>query len=317
MKVRISHHRHTLTIVALAFAFVVASFCGTTIASPGMLILVVMAISLIGVPHGGLDHWTGRDLLYSRLGNWWSSAFLGGYLGVALLVVLGWLFAPWATAVAFFVISAWHFGFEDDRSTFRNPFMNHVAAVAIGGLVIWIPFIAQPEQISEVMDSITPASLLSVATIMLTTQVIGLCMLPVALIVVVRDFTDQAWVRALRNVSFSLLFAFADPIVAFAVYFCGWHSVRGLRALATVHSQTLRQMVLATMPMSLAAICLSLVGWLFWSSGQSVSDAVIRTLFIGLSAIAVPHLLLHGLVTGWLSNRDSVSGGDRTMGVVT
>ena len=35
----------------------------------------------------------------------------------------------------------------------------------------------------------------------------------------------------------------------------------------------------------------------FWSSGQGVSEATSRTVFVALSAMAVPHLLLHGPIT--------------------
>ncbi len=38
----------------------------------------------------------------------------------------------------------------------------------------------------------------------------------------------RSQVRATLSLSFLLLFAVADPLIGFVIYFCGWHSMRGL-----------------------------------------------------------------------------------------
>jgi len=59
----------------------------------------------------------------------------------------------------------------------------------------------------------------------------------------------------------------------------------------------LGELVVATMPMSLGAVALIGLGMWFWNSGRALSDELTRSLFIGLSALAVPHLALHALPT--------------------
>ena len=57
-----------------------------------------------------------------------------------------------------------------------------------------------------------------------------------------------------------------------------------------------KELFFAVLPLSLGAIWMAGAATWFWSSGRELSAELSRSLFIGLSAIAVPHLLLHGVV---------------------
>lgn len=56
------------------------------------------------------------------------------------------------------------------------------------------------------------------------------------------------------------------------------------------------ELLIAVLPLSLVAIGLAGAATWFWSNGRELSAELSRSLFIGLSAIAVPHLVLHGFV---------------------
>ncbi|MCS7468055.1 Brp/Blh family beta-carotene 15,15'-dioxygenase [Stieleria sp. ICT_E10.1] len=277
----------------------------TTVTLAGL----VVAVSLVGIPHGGLDHWTGRRLLGNRFPRTWAMIFFPSYVAVALVVALGWWVIPLATVVAFSLVSAWHFGIEDEQVMGRSSVLNHLLAIAVGGLVIWIPVLTQPDRVGSLLGSIVPPELiLSTGTIVWTTRWIAAALLPLAVSAILRGLmTHEHRGRAARNLCFALMFLTADVLVSFGIYFCGWHSIRGLRGLTTTHRRSLPQVLLATTPLSVAAIVLSVIGMWFWSSGQFLSDAVARTLFIGLSAIAVPHLLLHGPISRWVGTSAGVS----------
>lgn len=292
---------HSNAAALLCLAVAGGSICGLTAASPLVLCLAVVAIVVIGVPHGGLDHMTGKGLLGKRFGSLWAILFFGGYLTVAAVVAGGWLTFPLATAIGFFLVSAWHFGLEEDRTVPSSNAVNHLQAIAIGGLVIWVPALVQPDRMVEILRVIVPARLVSVPVIMQATTWIAWGLVPLALLTMVQDGQRRAWRRVLRNAAFLLLFCVADPLVSFVVYFCGWHSLRSLCELAAEYKKTLPQIWVAAAPMTLGAVALALGGMWFWSRGQTVSDASVRTLFISLSAIAVPHLLLHGPISGFVA----------------
>ena len=106
--------------------------------------LVVFAVCLIGVPHGGLDHKTGRKLFFATWGAFWGFPFFGVYLMIAATTLLGWIVSPLVTALAFFIVSASHFGHEDQLTEVRPMSWTVLFEIATGGLVIWIPAIARP-----------------------------------------------------------------------------------------------------------------------------------------------------------------------------
>lgn len=294
------HSTGVITACSLAAA---ASVIGVSVPASWTLFGLTASIAIFGVPHGGLDHLTGRKLLANRLPAIWPLVFFPGYLSVALLVVVGWFLLPLATAVLFFVISAWHFGLEDDRNRLKSKIIDSIGAAAIGGLVIWIPMLTQPERVGSILQSIVPSSLaLSASAIIETSQAIACVLIPVAALVIARDAMRGELSRASRNTSFIVLFAVTDVLIGFGVYFCGWHSIRGLARLARDHEMNPLQLASATAPLSLVAIGLAVLGMWFWSSGHGVSEATSRTLFVALSAMAVPHVLLHGPITEVLMN---------------
>jgi len=296
-------HQHSAGVTAASLAVAAASVFGFDASSKWTLALIVVATAVIGVPHGGLDHWSGRDLLQDRIGAWWVPTFFGVYLIVALSVASGWLMAPIFTAVGFFLISAWHFGMEDEDELSDLPYWSrHLVAVAVGGLVIWVPSVAQSERMSELLQLTVPSQMLSVADIMSVTQMLASILLPIAVVAIGRQMRTGSRTAALRNLALVILFAVADPLISFALYFCGWHSVRGLRSLAVKHRKTAIDLALATAPMTLGAIAFASIGWYVAATSSEVPAATIRTLFISLSAIAVPHLLLHGPIAKSLNH---------------
>ena len=63
---------------------------------------------------------------------------------------------------------------------------------------------------------------------------------------------------------------------------------------------------MAIVPITLATILLFAAGAFYCMTTEAVPSALVRTIFIGLSSIAVPHLLLHMLANAL--DRDSGGG---------
>ncbi len=265
--------------------------------------VLALAVAVVGVPHGGLDHLTGRRLLRNRFPKLWVPIFFTVYLLVAACVLVGWSLSPSLTAVTFFLLSAWHFGVEDQMNVGQRNFRHHFLAIAVGGLVIWIPSLFQPANFLSAIETVIVSEIkLSAASVLQMTQWIAMVAVPIAIGVTALDLASGLNVqRSLRNISLGTLFATADVLISFGIYFCGWHSIRGLQSLAREHDKSFRQLFWSVLPLSTAAVVMAGAGMWFWSSGQVMSDAVSRTLFLSLSAIAVPHLLLHGPIAERLS----------------
>jgi len=267
------------------------------------IVVLAVAVFLVGVPQGGLDSLTGRQWLEPFVGSHWSIIFFSGYVAVAVFVVLGWTAVPLGTAILFFLVSAWHFGWEDDESRYKTHLWNHFAAISSGGLVMWIPALCRPSEMQSILEWIVPSSMpTSGSQIVLIARFLGLIFVPIAIAdfvlclsrTAVRELPLRP--RFLRNLLLVPLFASTPILFSFGLYFCGWHSIRGLVRIKEEQRMSNAELLFAVLPLSLAAIGLAGAATWFSSSGRELSAELSRSLFIGLSAIAVPHLFLHGFV---------------------
>ena len=184
--------------VALASLLVTAaSVFGIGLPSTVSLVLLLLSVAFIGVPHGGLDHWTGRRLLAVRFPRTWAFVFFPIYLAIASMVLLGWDLFPLVTAVGFFLVSAWHFGLEDEPCVYSSNIIRSAVATAIGGMVIWVPVLMQPLRVESLLASILPSEFAaSASTIVATTCWIAIVLMPVAGLAIAQDMVSVDQSRA-------------------------------------------------------------------------------------------------------------------------
>ena len=298
-----------LSVFYLAICLATITAC-MTLGPPDFSVMVYGAavmVAIVGVPHGGLDHWTGRRLLESRFESRWWMMFFPGYLSLSAIVALSWVLFPVATVIGFFLVSAWHFGREDQYSSMPEKLSSrfttatkHLSAIALGGLVIWIPAIFRPEEMELLLRIIVPGDSKTQAKQIVTIAGwIAMVMCPLGglffcwrLIERGRDW--NVWVAPATAV----LAATTPILVSFTAFFCLWHSILGLSRLRLQEGITGVAFLRSVLPLSVLAVCgVAISGWwlIATTEGSSIDTvlASLKTLFIGLSAIAVPHLLLH------------------------
>ena len=114
--------------------------------------------------------------------------------------------------------------------------------------------------------------------------------------------SDPQGLIALEIGALLVLFSVAPPLVAFVIYFCCWHSFRhSLHQAAMLEPSGPKPAWLAwarhAWPTTVAAIALLLAAG-FWLEAESLESTVIRVVFVGLSALTLPHI-----VFCWLAER--------------
>jgi Brp/Blh family beta-carotene 15,15'-monooxygenase len=282
-----------------------ACFFSPAMAGVTACVLAVL-VALIGLPHGAADHRFARPRLEPVLGMAWLPVFLGGYLAVAMVVVCGWFVAPAATVVGFFLASAWHFGQEEPRLPIGPRGLRPVFRFARGGLVIWTPMVFHAQDVAAILGLAAPGN--SGPAIQQATSLLTACswiMLPLAAAAWTLQGLEASGRSGQRRrvlladnalvASLVVLFAVASPLVSFPVYFCGWHSARGLQRLRRELGESWPELARSLAPLTVGAIALvGLSAWLVLG-GAGWNGTLIRATFVGLSALAVPHLLLHGV----------------------
>jgi Brp/Blh family beta-carotene 15,15'-monooxygenase len=295
---------HAASIIVLCWAMIGAA-CVVSAAGVAAVILAVL-VALIGLPHGAADHRFARSRLAPLLGSGWLAAFLLGYSAIALVVVAGWVWWPAGTIAGFLLASAWHFGQEEPRLAVVERPLRPLFRFARGGIVIWAPLAFRGGEVEGLFSVIAPRGLgrdfpaAFAALVILSWGMLAVVAAAWALqgrqafrrgrrrrLVL---FLDNAMVASLVGV-----FALVTPVVGFLVYFCGWHSARGLRRLRRELSESWPRLALSLAPLTVAAIVLTVAGVCLVLPATRWNDTVVRATFVGLSAVAVPHLLLHGL----------------------
>lgn len=299
--------RHALLVTAVALAAALIGSLGVAIPPPALAAGLALAVAVVGLPHGGLDHRAGRSVCGPLVGPWWPLLFLTSYVAVGGFVLAGWAVAPLATAGLFFALSAGHFA-----ETERGPGWR---AALFGGMVIWLTLLARPGESLTLLAWVAPAEVdwagAGAAARPAFAALAGLaaaCWLAESVRAAAgRDAAGLA--DAARLAAFALMFALAPVLVSFAVAFCGWHSLRELDRMAG-RGGGLRRVLLAAAPSSLAAALLAAGGVWAFGSEPLAAPAVVQGVFLGLSAVAVPHILLHAVAArlGSHSRTEGVAG---------
>ncbi len=266
----------------------------------------LLALSLVAIAvaiwHGAFDGALAQEVLASRLGRWWLPIFGGGYLLLVGLVALLWWMAPALALCAFLLYSAWHFGTEMlDHIT---PF-TALCGVAAGTL----PIAAACAWHGSVTTSIFRTMLRGGADHHMAAHLSalsGFLLWPSAALVLVLGLVSLVRRRAgavssLGYLAVTLvLFRVCSPLVAFAVFFCTWHTPEHLLATSEdargrfSAGRLWRHLRAGLLPWLLTLAALG--GLCLWAPRQLLAYTAL--LFILLSALTVPHMLLGEVLRG-------------------
>jgi Brp/Blh family beta-carotene 15,15'-monooxygenase len=216
-------------------------------------------------------------------------------------VLAGWIWLPIFTLIGFVLLSAIHFGMADNKPSTAGGML--VDAME-GGMVVWVPALFQPDEFTRLLSWIVPGNRWPEDMLFDQSLRMGLWL---ALGTVLTRALSSPSASAVRVVGFTILFAVAQPLVAFAAYFCGWHSLVEITRLVRQANPNdpvagLRRVLMASGPTSAIASLFLVIGWVVASSRGPLTPGIVQAVFIGLSVVAVPHIILHLVTARWKVN---------------
>ncbi len=250
-------------------------------------------VVVIGLPHGAFDAAISLSMISSNKKIARLTGILLSYLLLAVLVVLIWKQFPELSLLIFLIISVIHFGMADFSAYPTRLKWPHI--IAHGGIVaIWLPIVKKKEVVelfSTLTDGVAPLLWKSLAILILFWFIAGFLHL-------YDTFRSKHYFITFEFIALIILAYFAPPLLTFAVYFCFIHSRRHF----TFVWEKLQPMGTKKM-MIISAVVLSVSSWLlgccfYWylNLNMTTSDAALQTIFIGLAALTVPHMMLIDLV---------------------
>jgi beta-carotene 15,15'-dioxygenase len=304
-----------IAVTAIAIAASVAGLLDHVTLREEILVLVVAA--LLGIPHGALDHWVGRDVFAAEGdGRGWVIKFFIIYLGIgAAFAVIGWWF-PVLAWIAFLLVSAAHFGAGDVRDESATSWKLYIDVTAAGGAIIMTPYLVYPQEVAKLFAWITftaPEPWQQFATN--SFMRISLPLLAGSWFAY-KLFSNRVQPNeAARQPPLLLevavivaLFAAVKPLLAFSIYFALLHAPRHTLVLASRLRSRERWrdviwVLLQGVPLTLVTVTAG--GALYWwiTSSSSViagqpdidTAGIVRTVFWVLAALTFPHM--------WITSR--------------
>ncbi|MBJ3764559.1 Brp/Blh family beta-carotene 15,15'-dioxygenase [Maribius pontilimi] len=244
--------------------------------------ILVALVAVFGLPHGALDLPIAQKLW--PLEGWRGTLrFSTLYLGIAGLVLIFWIIAPGAALVAFLAYSSVHFSADWDDSPAILRWTGGIATIAA-------PALFHRHEVMQIFGYLAPPSSAEpVATGLAALGVAALIGLAGAL-ALRSDLRGRAaleqgtlWVAALS----------LAPILYFVVYFCALHSVRHMTEALDWTKDRRTAAWTAVLLSGLTVVAAGVASMLIRASDPiSIEDTISKTVFIGLAALTVPHMLL-------------------------
>ncbi len=284
-------------VLAIPISIVTRSTTMTTDV-PGWMIGAAIVAIAVGIPHGAVDHLTlGRSLP--------GRTILGlgiAYLGIALAAAAAVILLPGVAFIAVLAMTVWHFGAGDveasrelDGAPPETGSTRILHAIAAGSAPVLLP-LTSPAAVST-LYAIQPR-LAQVFTPALITgvRIAVLSLIVITLVVLIQQGRMRA---AIELTALAVLGYVVAPLIAFAVYFAFWHSLRHTARLAeyrfgTVRPRAVGRIFLLGLPALIGTV---LVVAVLVSTASSLSISA-AWLWFGLALVwglTVPHMVMVSL----------------------
>ena len=253
--------------------------------------LALFVVLLFGVPHGAFDIIflkTVAKTISKKHWVWVTLLLMLAYIVTIITVIVCWYNLPLLMMLIFFCLSTIHFGDIVSLNEMDHK-LARLSCITYGGLVtIFLPLLHW-KQLEPIFSSLLFGHVVNFEW----------C-LNIAFIIWVMCFgryLKYAWQSMplhehVALIGTILFFILMPPLLAFVIYFCGYHSPKHFMHMFKMNPNLIREEGLVC----LVILCLTWVAsfWVYFNLVQimSVFNSSAYLLFIGLFALTVPHMLL-------------------------
>lgn len=268
---------HDSKIFWLTHAILLFFLANPNLVQEDIFLILMGIIVLIGIPHGAFDPLLAMKSV--NLSKFELLVYLVAYLILAVLCFVIWPFVPVLSLVTFLIISAYHFGGDWEQESLGQRFL-------LGLGVICLPAFFHTSMTESLFLSLTYQH----SSLKFFSSVSPIIVLLFTLLNAYRLYLGK-W-SSLECFALLLSSYFLEPLVFFTVYFCCLHSMRHYYSCAHILSHS-RRNIIAFLILALSTFALLWGGYVILQSSEvvPVQESLYRTIFIGLFALTVPHML--------------------------
>ncbi len=270
-------------LLAVMLAFVVTNMFSQILTQQNATALFALAIVIAGIPHGTLD----IEIIAQKLGSNGFAAkvkYTTAYVACAAVMVGLWYVFSGLALVTFLMLSVVHFG--RDWRLENEPFLGFM----VGGALIAVPALSHNAEVASIFEILVGSQGGKAIADGLACSAIPPLLASLVFCIVAFQQKNYA---VLVNVVSCLIAAIAlPPLASFAIFFCGLHSPRHFKD-ALQEAGNITPWNKAAVVFAVTALSFGLGAGIFaQGTGLSFDEGIIRTVFILISILTLPHFLL-------------------------
>jgi Brp/Blh family beta-carotene 15,15'-monooxygenase len=282
----VSKLRYTQFYISVCTLAALATLANVNMASDNLVIVLALAVTFLGLPHGALDFAVAKSL---KLVTSVSSAirFVTIYSAIAALAIVFWMWVPDIALVLFLCISAFHFS-ADWRVT-----MPLLSRVGLASTLLCGPSILYSAILSDLFTALLLTSQAANWVIqgMQITFYIGLCVFIYSVIQLSMHRKHSSVWQYSEWLTLLLSSIILSPLLHFGLYFCLLHSPKHLMDVGVKLHVSVKRAIAISLPFVILTIFLATALYELFASSELNVD-LLRWVFIGLFGLTMSHMLL-------------------------
>ncbi len=282
---RAEHSFGRAFLLAMAVLVIAAAF-GFRFNDSATIVVLVLGVVLLGLPHGALDPLVASKV-FGGSATYNSAIFYAAYLLSVCCYALLWIRLPTLGLTGFLIIAAYHFGND------WSPRGSALTRLGYGLTVVTLPAVLHPGSEAQIFVLLGTQH---AQTIVTTSRLLAPLAVVAGGVGALLQFKQRRsdLEELLAIVAGAILL---EPLVYFTCYFSLLHSPRHLLETARDLGLTsFRSIALRSLPILAATLALAVLFYLHLQ-GTPSSGRILMTVFIGLAALTVPHMLLDALAS--------------------
>ncbi len=253
-------------------------------------LIALCLVSFIGVPHGSFDGAVAALLGFQSKKKF--ILFIIGYILISVAVIIFWINFSTIALTLFILMSIIHFGLCDWSNLRVKSYKWPIALTHGMNIILGIIFFHTHETF-EIFKYLSNENFIHIKKYLIIGYIIYIFLLTYYCFLALHT-------RELRRGLFEMLLiliiiSLLDPLTGFALYFCFIHTFKHIKAILSDTNQYLsnRKFVYTSTIIFTALTwiggCVTIV---YLSNNISFDESFIKTVFIGLAALTLPHMTL-------------------------
>ncbi|MDX1629756.1 MAG: Brp/Blh family beta-carotene 15,15'-dioxygenase [Fulvivirga sp.] len=261
-------------------------------------IVFIITISMVGIPHGAIDHIVYFKKTNITKGRFFS--FYAYYIGLMIFVATCWIYFPVFSFLIFLTVSAYHFG-QSQIFYIRkcNP-IKHFIFFCWGSFVLSTIITLNFTECSEIFSSLQPLKSSQWMVYSIWWWLMIGSGLTLSVFYFILYFNKSLTYRELIFEIIVLLILitlsyYASAVYTFAIYFGLWHSLRSLiieyKSLNASGRYSAVEFIRAILPFSLLALIFLLISY-YITENYIPGLSAYMLFIIVVSTLTLPHLIV-------------------------